>query len=428
MHRSLMSIVLLGAIPCAAGNSPAGASVTNAPPIQTASAAQRVVSLETVLQLARERAPAIAAARSRVSQAEERRRAATLLPDPVFSAGFGRGKPRDGGAARSESSFEMSQSFPAPWGLRSRRTAGNAAIETATWQVDAVILDVLFEAKALYYEAALGAARADALSRAAVDARTLNDLVARRVEVGEAPGADHLRTTVEALRAESEARAAAAQAEGARAALNRFLQGALGTGFSFPSELDPSDLAPAPDSAVDLAVSRNPRLRAAQSRVETARSVVDVERAARLPGLEVSAFSSKELDRQAAGAAVGIAIPLWNRNKPGVGLARAELVEAEAELRALRSGIEADVERLVSRDRAACEIAVDYRVRILPAAGEALAVFQASLEQGEASLLQWLEARRSFLETLRAAYAAQLDAFVTRAELERLTGVSHASN
>jgi cobalt-zinc-cadmium efflux system outer membrane protein len=135
-----------------------------------------------------------------------------------------------------------------------------------------------------------------------------------------------------------------------------------------------------------------------------------------------------ELDRQATGATFGISIPLWNRNKAGVGLARADLAEAEAELGALRAGIEADVERLVSRDRAAREIAVDYRVRILPAAREALAVFQNSLEQGEASLLQWLEARRSFLETLRAAYEAQLDAFVTRAELERLTGDSHASN
>lgn len=428
MHRSLMSIVLLGAMPSAAGSSPAGVSEANAPVIQAASSAQRVVHLDTILQLARERAPAIAAARARVSQAEERRRAATLVPDPVFNAGFGRGEPRDGGATRSESSFEVSQSFPAPWGLRSRKAAGNAAIAAATSQVDAVILDVLLEAKAFYYEAALGAARADALSQAAVDARSLNELVARRVEVGEAPGADHLRTTVEALRAETEARAAAAQAAGARGALNRFLLGALGTDVSFPSELDPSDLAPTPDGAVELAVSRNPAVRAAHSRVEAARSAVDSERAARLPGLEVSAFSLTELDRQATGATFGISIPLWNRNKAGVGLARADLAEAEAELGALRAGIEADVERLVSRDRAAREIAVDYRVRILPAAREALAVFQNSLEQGEASLLQWLEARRSFLETLRAAYEAQLDAFVTRAELERLTGDSHASN
>ena len=426
MQRCLMLIALIGAVAGGVDETQSGAPAPGA--AQAERPEPRVVGLDTVLQLARERAPAIAAARARVSQAEERRRATTLVPDPVFTAGFGRGEPRDGGVSASESSFELSQSLPAPWGLRSRRLAGSAAITAATWQVDAVTLNALLEAKTLYYEAALGAARADALAQAAEDARSLNDLVARRVEVGEAPGADHLRTTVEALRAEAEARAAAAQAEGARAALNRFLLGALGAGFAFPSELDPSDLAPMPDGTVELAVSRNPAFRAAQSRVEAARSTVDVERAARIPELEVSAFTLKELDREATGAAIGIAIPLWNRNKPGVGLARAELSEAEAESSALRIGIEADVERLVSRDRAAREIAVAYRVEILPAAREALAVVRNSLEQGEANLLQWLEARRSYLETLRAAYEAQFDAFVTRAELERLTGDSHASN
>jgi outer membrane protein TolC len=56
-----------------------------------------------------------------------------------------------------------------------------------------------------------------------------------------------------------------------------------------------------------------------------------------------------------------------------------------------------------------------------------LSITRFSLEQGEANLLSWLEARRSYLETLRSSYAAQLEAFLTRAELERLTGEIDAS-
>ena len=304
MHRSFMLFVLLGVTSSAAGDSQAGAAPSSSS-VPAQSAEQQVLQLGTVLDLARQKAPAIAAARARVSQAEERRRAATLVPDPVFNAGFGRGEPRDGGASRSESAFDVSQSLPAPWGLRSRKTAGTAAIAAATSQLDGVILDVLFEARTLYYEAALGTARAAALSQAAEDARSLSDLVARRVEVGEAPGSDHLRTRVEALRAVSEARAAAALAEGARAALNRFLLGALGSDFTLPTDLDPSDLTPLPDGSVELGVSRNPGVRAAESRVEAARSTVAAEKAARLPGLDFSAFALKELDRKATGAAVG---------------------------------------------------------------------------------------------------------------------------
>ena len=219
-------------------------------------------------------------------------------------------------------------------------------------------LDVLLEVKILYYEATMGAARADALAQAAEDARSLNDLVGRRVEVGEAPGAAHLRTTVEALRARSEARAAAAKAEGARVALNRFLLGALGSEFLLPADLDPATLQPLPDATIEQAVSSNPGVRAAQSRLEAAKATVDVERAARVPALEVSAFPVKEIDRKAMGATAGIAIPLWNRNRSGVGIAQGELAEAQAELSALRADIEADLERLVRKDGAVREIAV----------------------------------------------------------------------
>lgn len=425
MRRSLIVLVLLGVATAAAVDFHVSAAPSSGS-VQAQRAEQPVLQLDTVLDLARQKAPAIAAARARVSQAEERRRVTTLVPDPVFSAGFGRGEPRDGGASRSESVFDVSQSLPAPWGLRSRKSAGNAAIAVATSEVDQVVLDVLFEAKTLYYEAALGTARAAALSQAAEDARSLNELVARRVEVGEAPGADQLRTRVEALRAASEARAAAADVEGARAALNRFLLGALGSDFTLPTDIDPSDLTPLPEGSVELAVSRNPTVRAAQSRVEAARSTVAVEKAARLPGLEFSAFTLKELDRKAAGATVGIAIPLWNRNKAGVGLARAELMEAESEASALRARIEAGVERLVSKDRASRDNAAAYRTEILPAARETLGIMRNSLEQGEANLLAWLEARRSYLEILRASYEAQFEAFLTRAELVRLTGESNA--
>ncbi len=422
MHRYSVMLLLLGAIPFAVADSMHAPATSS----EAANPERRVVTLDTVLELARLNAPAIAAARARVSRAEERRHGATRYADPLVTAGLSHGKSPDGNAAATETSFEVSQMFPL--GIRSRKKAGDAAIDAARWQVDAVTLDVLLEAKTLYYEAALGASRASALAQAADDARSLSDLVARRVDVGEAAGADHLRTKVEALRAQSEARAAGAHAEGARAALNRFLLGALGSEFAFPSDLDPGVMPSLSDVTVEQVVARNPAFRAAQARVKAARSGVAAERAVRLPGIEVSAFSQNELDRKAVGATIGVAIPLWNRNQAGIGVARAELAEAEADLSTLRASIEADVERLLRRDRAARESAATYRLEILPAARETLAIVRNSLEQGEANLLAWLEARRSLLENLRASYDAQLDAFLTRAELMRLIGDSNAVN
>jgi outer membrane protein, heavy metal efflux system len=382
----------------------------------------RAVSLERVVRIARETAPAIAAARARVLQAEGRSLATRVLPDPELVAGAGHGEPREGGEGAAESSFEISQFFPAPWGLRDRGRTGTALIGAAQGEVETVTAQVVLEAKLLYYQAAIGQSQAQALAQTAADASALRDLVARRVEVGEAPEGDRLRTRVEALRADLEARDATARAAGARAALNRFLIGALGSDFSVSTDLDPRRIPVAPGNLVEVAVAANPAYRTARSRVEAAQWSVSAERAARLPGLGLSMFRQTELDRVGTGVTLGISIPLWNRNKASVAVSEAELAEAEAESLNVRTQIEAEVERLVSRDRNAREVAVAYRVEVLPIALESLSIAQFSVEQGEASLFAWLEARRSYLEVLKASYEAQLEAFQSRAELERLTG------
>lgn len=419
---SLVASSLCFALPLLAG--PSGEPPTGGP----READPVPVSLERVLELARERAPAIAAARARVIQAEGRRRSATSLPDPELTFGAGRGKSRESGSRDSEWSVELAQTLPSPWALRSRARSGAASIDAAGHEVDAATADVVLEAKRLYYRIAVAEARTQALAQASADAGAIRDIMVRRVDVGEAPEADRLRTQVEALRADLEARRATAQAEEARRALERFLLGALGGPFTVSTELDPLALPEAPEALGESAAEQDPSYRAALSRRDAARWSVAAERASRLPGLGVSLFREREIDRDATGATLGLTIPLWNRNRGALATARGEQAEADAEAKRLRAQIEAQIAGLVLRDRDAREAAVIYRREILPAATESLAIAKVGVEQGETGLIAWLEARRSYLETLRASSEAVLEAFQTRAELERLTGEIHASH
>ena len=421
MFRLLVSC-WIAVLPAGAVASPvqAGEAVVPAP-----GAGRRVVTREEGVDLARRSAPEIAAARARVAHAEARRSGARTMPDPVLTAGYGRATPDGGRESGSETGFSLSQSLTAPWGARSRKEAGTAAIAAAGLDVEAATSDVVLEAKALYYEAAIGEERAAALNEAAGDARALSDLVSKRAEVGEAAGVDRLRAKVEALRAASDARMAEAEADGAREALDRFLLGALGGDFIFPAGLDGEGNPPVSDDEIAAGLAANPTLRAAQARIDAAHAALGAERAARLPGVELTAFTQNEIDKTSAGMTLGFAIPLWNRNKAGVGVAGAELSEAQAAAAGLRARLEGDAARLVRRDRAAQSAADDYRREILPAARETVAIVRKSMEQGEARLLAWLEARRTYLETLRAAYDAELEAHVTRAGLERLIGDRH---
>ena len=381
-----------------------------------------VVSLDRVIRLARERAPAIAVARARVAQAEGRWFLGSVPPDPQVRGEIGRGEPREGGPSVQETGFELEQFLPSPRSVSARRRSGAAGVEASRTEVQAVEAETVLKAKRLYYEAASAQAQAAALAEAATDAGSLRDVMNRRVELGEASEGDRLRTRVEALRTDLEARAAKAEAEADRAVLNRFLLGALGRDFALAPLPDPGVLTEVPPDFVTLVASRNPDYRAAQGRLETLQWSVSAERALRLPGLSLSFFHASELDRKATGVGLGISLPLWNRNQGAVLLAEGERAEAEAETKRIRVEIESEAERLLWTERAARELAVSYNREILPASRESLSIVRFSLEQGEANLLSWLEARRSYLEILRASYRAQLDAFVRRAELERLIG------
>jgi len=388
--------------------------------------ASTAVSLARVVMIAREKAPAIAAARARVARAEGLKRSAVLFPDPDLTAGFGHGESRDGTASSAEWRLEVGQFLPAPWGLRARGRSATASIDAAQREVEAVTADVVFEARLLYYEAAVGKLQATALAQAAADASAVRELMSRRVQVGEAPESDALRTRVEALRADLQARESAAGASGARAALNRFLLGALGPDYSTSLDPDPGSVPIGPEGLLASMISGNPDYRAAQSRVEEARSALSAERASRLPGLGLSVYSERELDRMGTGATVGLSVPLWNRNQASVASSSAALSEAEAEALEIRTRLEMQSERLALRARTAREIAIEYHEEVLPVAIESLSISRFSVEQGEASLLSWLDARRIYLEVLRASNQAYLDALQSWAELERLKGDSDA--
>lgn len=381
----------------------------------------RVVSLDEVLKLARERAPAIAAARARVVQSEGRAMEGRLLPDPELSAGMDRARPADAPDG-TEASFEVSQFVPLPWARRDRVRAGSAAIDAAQREVSAVVADVRLEAKRLYYEAEVDEAEARALEDAARDAHSILEVTERRLEVGEAAEGDRLRTRVEALRADQDARVARAEADAEREALNRFLLGALGSDFVLDTTLDPSLLGPLPADLLEQAVARNPDHQAAAARLESARWAAAAERSSRLPGITLSASQANELDQDSVGVGVALSIPLWNRNAASIRVAEGELAEAEAALLHARVSIEVEVSRLARIENAARESAVAYARDILPAAQEGLAITRFSFEQGEANLLAWLEARRSYLEILRASSRARSEAFIRRAEIERLVG------
>jgi cobalt-zinc-cadmium efflux system outer membrane protein len=185
---------------------------------------------------------------------------------------------------------------------------------------------------------------------------------------------------------------------------------------------------PRPITQTDAAALReqmgraNPRLLAAQAAVERDRALASVARRSRIPDLDVTWFHDDELDKEANGLSFGVRVPLWNARRGEI--ARAEAASALAEIAAQRTLL--DLTTALERARQELDTASaqsDILERqILPSATRSLELARFSYQEGETSLLDLLDAQRTFRETQSEAAASRLAVALALADVQRLVG------
>ena len=140
------------------------------------------------------------------------------------------------------------------------------------------------------------------------------------------------------------------------------------------------------------------------------------------PRRSIALFGGQEteLDREAWSAGVGLTIPLWNRNHGAIIAATARQSGAVSELRGLALELETSLD----------QASVDYRralgaIRLheegwTSSARQSLDIVTFSFENGEASLLEVLDAHRSYLTVGLAEAESWAGLALARADIERL--------
>jgi cobalt-zinc-cadmium efflux system outer membrane protein len=166
----------------------------------------------------------------------------------------------------------------------------------------------------------------------------------------------------------------------------------------------------------------NPRLAAARAAADREAALVSASRRARIPDLDLTWFLTKEVDKDANGFSVGVRVPLWNANRGEI--ARATAAASLASAGAQRSLL--DLSAALERARQDLDVAstqAEMLARdILPAATRSLELARFSYQEGETSLLDLLDAQRTFRETQREAAASRLALALALAEVQRLVG------
>jgi cobalt-zinc-cadmium efflux system outer membrane protein len=402
-----------------------------------------VLTLEGALQLLRERSPDLVVADAQVAGARGDRRAAGAIPNPSFSASVGRSFGYDASVCPGCSALSLgvgiadqaaiSDSLSGKRGLR---------VEAATAAVEAAVLSRqdAFRAARLALEQALVDA---ALQRAQLDfsretldfAERTAALNAKRLQAGAISEAELLRSQVAALEAAQAVDVAGHAERAARAQIAALLavEPPLPDFRVDPGLLERAlDLTAPPGSGEDLAagaLARRPDLRALERQESRARAQADLARRQRVPDVTLGAnyqqegTGSQALQPPTLTVSASLPLPIFYQQGGEIARADADLRAQGAQRQKLAAQLGAEVATAYSSLLTSRALVERMKTRLLDRARRARDLVQVQYEKGAASLLELLDAERTYAQ-IHAEYLQDLhDLWVAHFRLVAAAGM-----
>jgi cobalt-zinc-cadmium efflux system outer membrane protein len=374
----------------------AGTSGALAPSFAQAKDQTPTFDLDRIIDLALERNPAIASARSVIEQNEGLRTQAGAYPNPTIGAQTADATIQDprNGDRITERSVTLHQTVEWPGMRAARQDAAAAGLVGATVGLDEAKLNLIAEVKGLFYELLLAERTVDLLQQNLEIVQEVARIVKARVRSGEGPQFEAVKADVEVLKAKQEMTKAKNVVRVKLVGLDTLTAGALGPRYKVQGEfrslrdrLDPEQMA-----ARDM--SQHPILKRQGKVVEQAELTVTKERQARVPNVTLFGGYAREIGREAVVGGVSVPTPLWYRQQGHIATALGTQRKEEAELIRARN----DLARAINQHAREAETAQDqiivYEEGLLKQAQEALRIAQLSFRQGASSLLDVLDAQR----------------------------------
>lgn len=358
--------------------------------------------------------PDILAARLRADSAHAEQRIARALPNPQLSI-----------APQVPYQYSVAAPFDlGPQRLYRTRAAGRG-LDAARADVEDVTRQVVFQVRQVFYDVLLAQAARDLAAEQRDIFRQLLAADSVRLRAGDVPQRNVTKSELELARAAADLTRAVAQLHAARLAL-QLLMGVAhpDTAFALGGELAyrPTDI-PA-DSLLAIAFTNRPDIRAAQARIAQSRAVRGMVTAELLPtpGLALvyqnPGYSSGA--NYALGLSVTLPFPYWYGGERE--RSRAGLEAAEVERRRVEAVAANDVATALDAYRAARGLAETYESGLLARAQTALDNARYAYATGASSLLDLLDAIRTYIDTRSDYVTALHDYWVSVFALSRAVG------
>lgn len=345
--------------------------------------------------------------------------------NPELSIAPGFKRTTDGGASETSfhGTFELSQLFEFPGKRQLRIAIAERNVEVSRLALEGLRFQLATAVRKAFYEQ-LAAQRIVTLRREQIaSAQVFYETALKRAQSGYASEFEGIRGQADLINAKKAERAALGQIAEARIGLNIL----AGRSASAPLEVTGELGAAMPRSTtadfIGLAMARNPSLRTQLLQAEVAGLNLRKTRFGKRPDFAIGPQVEYTPGEQIYGLGVTIALPVWNQGKGEIQTATAEQRRVLAEIDKLRLEIAGAVTRVAARVDVARDQLALYSPEFLEKLKGFVAQAEKSYAQSATTLLIYLDAKRTYFDTLADYYQALGNVPATRAELESALGV-----
>ena len=380
--------------------------------------------LERILGLLQDHSPSVAAAASRVQQADGAMMTARQYPNPEFETGGGASSGLGSGSLSGYNAMAyLSQPLDLPFVREARREVAEAGIVSAEHANKAVWQIVQARTRQAFFDIL----RREAELAIALDNQRLleqiRDKVGLKVEVGEAARYEIVKADAELSNAVKLTAAATIQVEDAKSALRALFAGALPREFEIYGELPATpETPPNLDNLRQSVLDKQPLLRQARAEVQRAEAQLNLEQQQRYPVPTLKAGVEHDPGLEQWRVGISLPLPLWNQRQGQIAEAQAGVRQSEAEASQTELALIRELENAYNRYQLADRQVKTFESALLQQAEKALQVAEAAYRLGERGILDYLDAQRIF-RSVRSDYQnARFDRINALIDLERLNG------
>lgn len=393
--------------------------------LTTPVSAQSTLSIESALQLYLSQNPVVRAEEQRIEIARSQLQQAGLLPNPEFNftqEGYPVGQANASYFNDSTFNIWATQELE----LGDKRGHRKRVADFDVQASESELQDFIRLGKAALKEAFVRTYVAQEklrLAREQLDSYyQIQDIHRKRVEAGDAAGLAQLRIDLEEVRYISALNEMGTDQAAAWSELATLMNWAEPSMPSLQLTIDTVELDRSQEELQGIALESRPDLEREMVRVAQAEEFVELQESRAIPNLTVGGGYNRTLETNSFYLALQLPVPLFNRNQGNIGAALAGARRSESLLSWKRVQIRSEVERAFKAYRLQQANLQRLEQTIIQSAVRVAELTQVSYWEGEATLLEYLDALRVKLDASLGFHDLLFQLERARIELEKAVG------